>query len=182
MADPNTYTPGYDFSDFSAHSPNSQQPGDRMDVEFENISDAIGSLVDAVKDVRRSDGALKNGIVTYDSLSAALILNLGAVSASQILAALVTVDGAGSGLDADLLDGHSSGYFQVQSANLDAWSAVNPSAYLTTAAAAAAYQPLSANLTSWALVSPGSYYTASQVDTAIRAGTAYLMARSIGGI
>jgi hypothetical protein len=35
---------------------------------------------------------------------------------AQILAALVTVDGSGSGLDADLLDGHDSPYFATQAA------------------------------------------------------------------
>lgn len=43
----------------------------------------------------------------------------GAMTAAQILAALLTVDGAGSGLDADLLDGSSSAAF-VQAALVDA--------------------------------------------------------------
>lgn len=33
------------------------------------------------------------------------------LTAAEILAALLTVDGAGSGLDADTLDGHDTGYF-----------------------------------------------------------------------
>jgi hypothetical protein len=37
--------------------------------------------------------------------------SLGAMSAAAILAALLTVDGSGSGLDADLLDAQSSAYF-----------------------------------------------------------------------
>jgi 3-deoxy-D-arabino-heptulosonate 7-phosphate (DAHP) synthase len=37
-------------------------------------------------------------------------------TASEILALLKTVDGAGSGLDADLLDGQSSAYFATASA------------------------------------------------------------------
>lgn len=41
---------------------------------------------------------------------------------------------------------------QAHSANLDDWSAVNPSAYSTSAQIAAAYQPLDADLTSWAAV------------------------------
>ena len=36
-------------------------------------------------------------------------------TAAQVLAKLVTVDGSGSGLDADLLDGHDSTYFATQS-------------------------------------------------------------------
>jgi hypothetical protein len=155
MADPKQYTQGYDFSDFSSHNPNSQQPGDRMDVEFANIQESTKEIVDAIKDVRRADGALKNGIVTQDSLAAGLLSTL--PTAAQMLASLLTVDGSGSGLDADLLDGHNSGYFQVQSANLDAWSAVAPASYLTVAAAAAAYQPVDSDLTAIAALSTTAY-------------------------
>ncbi|TPK70196.1 hypothetical protein FJ930_19710 [Mesorhizobium sp. B2-4-15] len=45
---------------------------------------------------------------------------------------------------------------QAYSANLALWSAVVPSSYLTTAAAAAAYQPLDSDLTSWASVTRAS--------------------------
>lgn len=47
---------------------------------------------------------------------------------------------------------------QAYSANLTAWATVNPSSYLTTAAAAAAYQPLDADLTSWASVTRAAGY------------------------
>ena len=46
----------------------------------------------------------------------------GVVTAANLLAALVTVDGAGSGLDADLLDGNSAAAFYL---------ATNPSGYTT---------------------------------------------------
>lgn len=39
-------------------------------------------------------------------------------SAAGVLTALLTVDGAGSSLDADLLDGHDSAYFQVASGSV----------------------------------------------------------------
>lgn len=58
---------------------------------------------------------------------------------------------------------------QAYSPNLDQWSVVIPSSFLTNAAAAstyltiadaaAAYQPLSANLTSWSAVVPASFLT-----------------------
>ena len=41
----------------------------------------------------------------------------GSMSAAAILAALLTVDGSGSGLDADLLDGHDTAYFQAAGAS-----------------------------------------------------------------
>lgn len=45
----------------------------------------------------------------------ALKLNSSAYTAADVLAKLVTVDGVGSGLDADLLDGQSSAYYAVDS-------------------------------------------------------------------
>lgn len=46
--------------------------------------------------------------------------------------------------------------YQPLDADLTAWAAVNPSSYLTTAAAASTYQPLDADLTSWAGVTRAS--------------------------
>jgi hypothetical protein len=48
----------------------------------------------------------------------------GTMSAAAILAALLTVDGAGSGLDADLLDGSSSAAFQPADTDLTAIAAL----------------------------------------------------------
>jgi hypothetical protein len=39
----------------------------------ENIEQSVGDLVDGLKDVRRSDGKLQNGIVTLDSLAPGLL-------------------------------------------------------------------------------------------------------------
>jgi len=44
---------------------------------------------------------------------------------ADILTALLTVDGAGSGLDADFLDGHDSSYFQEKNDNLDSLSGLS---------------------------------------------------------
>lgn len=45
---------------------------------------------------------------------------------------------------------------QAYSANLDSWSLVAPGSYLTTSAAAAAYQPLDSDLTTWAGLTPSA--------------------------
>lgn len=58
-------------------------------------------------------------------------------TAAQVLAKLLAVDGAGSGLDADMLDGHSSGYFEVAGA---AASALASAMAYTDAAKAFAIQ------------------------------------------
>lgn len=51
------------------------------------------------------------GVVSVDG-------NTGAITAGQLLTAILTVDGPGSGLNADLLDGLSSGDFQQTNADL----------------------------------------------------------------
>lgn len=84
MPDPTKYTPAYDFSNFQASSPNTPLPGDRVDIEFQNIEDVIDVTIEALKDIRRSDGALQNDIVTIDSLGPTVFEGL----AAEVLTAL----------------------------------------------------------------------------------------------
>jgi hypothetical protein len=72
MADPTKYERDYSFADFQANSPSRPLPGPELDIELDNIADRVGEAVDAIKDIRRSDGALKNGIVTVDALAPGL--------------------------------------------------------------------------------------------------------------
>ncbi len=74
MSDPTKYTPSYDFSNFQAQAPASPLPGPQVDIQFQAVKTAVDSTVDAIKSVRRSDGALKNGIVTADSLASSLVI------------------------------------------------------------------------------------------------------------
>jgi hypothetical protein len=77
MADPIPYVVTYSFSGFQATSPASPLPAPQVDDEYANIAESIGSLVAGLMDVRRSDGALKNGIVTEDSLHPSVGARLG---------------------------------------------------------------------------------------------------------
>ncbi len=72
MADPTKFTPPYDFSDYQATNPISPLPGTQIDISLDQIAQSSDTIVEAIKDVRRSDGALKNGIVTPDSLAASM--------------------------------------------------------------------------------------------------------------
>lgn len=94
MADPNPYNPSYDFSDFETSQPSTPKPGAQLDIQFADISDAILSHVNAIKDVRRSDGALKNGIVTEDSLAVDLVGTITAETAADAAAAQASADAA----------------------------------------------------------------------------------------
>lgn len=84
MADPIKYTPAYDFSNFQASNPNTPLPGNRMDIELQNIDEAVGQTITALKDVRRADGKLQNGCVTSDSLDPTVSAGL----AADVLTAL----------------------------------------------------------------------------------------------
>ena len=77
MADPQKFTPGYSYTGWQTSNPTKPLPASRVDQDMAGIATSTDSLVNAVKDVRRSDGALKNGIVTVDSLSPAVKAILG---------------------------------------------------------------------------------------------------------
>jgi hypothetical protein len=65
MADPTPYAPGYDFTAVEA--------GAFLNVELADVAEATEEAVAAIKSIRRSDGALKNGIVTAESLGPSAI-------------------------------------------------------------------------------------------------------------
>jgi len=86
MADPTEYEPGYSYSDFESNNPTTPKPGPQLDNDFAEIALSVNDTIAALKDVRRSDGALKNQIVTLDSLApdVNLLLNVDPVFAAQI--------------------------------------------------------------------------------------------------
>lgn len=96
MADPTKYERDYGFANYQASQPNKPLPGAEVDIELDNIADAISGAVDAIKDIRRSDGALQNGIVTLDSLADEIRIDVAAdadraEAAAEQAAALGTI-------------------------------------------------------------------------------------------
>ncbi|MFY7925538.1 MAG: hypothetical protein ACOVN5_06985 [Aquidulcibacter sp.] len=79
MADPTKYAPGYSFSGYQATSPSKPLPAPRLDDELAKIANSISQTVDGLKDIRRSDGKLKNGIVTTEALESSLSASVAAV-------------------------------------------------------------------------------------------------------
>jgi microcystin-dependent protein len=73
MADPTAYARSFDFSDYQANNPSAIYPGAQDDAQFDAVAASLATVVSAIQDVRRSDGALKNSIVTPDSLSQATL-------------------------------------------------------------------------------------------------------------
>ena len=56
MADPTKYSKGYSFEGYQANNPSKPLPAPRLDDELEKVALSIDETIDALKDVRRSDG------------------------------------------------------------------------------------------------------------------------------
>lgn len=69
MSNPIVYDRDYSFSGFQASNPTEPLPGDEIDGELDSIAASIADIAMKLRNVRRSDGALVNDIVTIDSLS-----------------------------------------------------------------------------------------------------------------
>jgi hypothetical protein len=82
MADPTSYSRSFSFTGYQTATPQDPLPAPQVDTELDAVSGAIATLVAAVEDVRRSDGALKNGSVTLDALSANLLADIAVLIAA----------------------------------------------------------------------------------------------------
>lgn len=94
MADPQLYTVSYSFGGFQASNPSTSLPATPLDNELADIAAAVAALVNAVKDVRRSDGALKNKIVTFDSLEDGIQFLLDPTNGQLVAAAVASAQAA----------------------------------------------------------------------------------------
>jgi hypothetical protein len=65
------YSASFSFTAFEAASPNTPKPGTSLDVEFANLHTSVASTILALADIRRADGGVTNGRVTWDSLDSA---------------------------------------------------------------------------------------------------------------
>jgi hypothetical protein len=74
MANPPIFQPGFSYSNWQVTNPTRPLPGQQVDNDFANAARSINQGIAAIADIRRSDGKLKNGIVTADSLAPALSL------------------------------------------------------------------------------------------------------------
>jgi hypothetical protein len=89
MANPTPYTVQYSFSGFQANNPTSPLPAPKVDNELANIAVSNASIISAIEDVRRSDGALKNGVVTFDALTPGLQFTIDPTNGEAVAAAIV---------------------------------------------------------------------------------------------
>lgn len=83
MAAPEKPTRDYSYTGYQQEQQGvSNFPGTQIDNDFDNFGRAIDQTIDALGQIRRTDGALNNGIVTPDSLSDATRALLPAVGAT----------------------------------------------------------------------------------------------------
>lgn len=74
MADPTKYVPAYSYSGWQATNPTRPLPADEVDNDLANVSRSVNETIDALKQIRRSDGKLANQSVGPDQLSPALTI------------------------------------------------------------------------------------------------------------
>ena len=82
-----------------------------VDDEIASIVSSAPAALDTLNELAAALGDDSNFATTV-STSIGTKLNSSAYTAADVLAKLLTVDGAASGLDADLLDGQSSAYYR----------------------------------------------------------------------
>lgn len=94
MADPVPYIVSYSFSGYQASNPLTPLPAPRVDNEFANIAMFAASITSALRDIRRSDGVLQNGVVTFDSFEEGLQLLLDPTNGELVAAAVAVAQAA----------------------------------------------------------------------------------------
>lgn len=69
MASPTRYDLSYSFADFQTANPSTPLPADKLEIEFNNLTLTTDEIITNLDLIQRSDGALKNQIVSFDALS-----------------------------------------------------------------------------------------------------------------
>lgn len=138
MPEPSAYLPDYDFT--------ASESGPQLNTEFANIAASISDVIEALADVRRSDGSLQNQVVTADTLATSALVALGP-NGSLISAA-------------------------VDLAEASATSAAASAATATTQASAAAASAGTATTQAGSAATSASTATAQAGSAAVQAGLA----------
>lgn len=80
MPQPPTYTRQFDFTDFSTAHPNSQQPGQHLDAEYNAIRATLLAILVNLSLIQRDDGRLANSAVHLDALNSGVRALIAATS------------------------------------------------------------------------------------------------------
>lgn len=130
MSQPTAYEPAHEF--LTDEGANPQFPGSELDIEFAALDITLSQILTNLALIQRDDGALKNGIVTTDSLDTVLAAAFG--DTESIAEVQAMVDDAEAAAAAAL----ASQTAAATSASTASTAATNAAASAVTAAASAA--------------------------------------------
>lgn len=146
MAQPTAYDPAHEFVADEAALPS--LPGSELDIEFNALQTTLDQILANLVLIQRDDGALKNGVVTTDSLSSELAAVLGDPTSLAEFEALVTAaeaaQTAAEAAQAAALASQSSASSSASAASSSASSASTSAGTATTQASNAAASALAA--------------------------------------
>ena len=83
MAAPPAYTRAYSFTDFETLHPADPKPGDKLDTEYDAVSNALTATQTNLALIQRDDGALANESVGVDQLQPGLFDGIGDAAAAD---------------------------------------------------------------------------------------------------
>ena len=146
MAQPTAYDPAHEFVADEAALPS--LPGSELDIEFNALQTTLDQILANLVLIQRDDGALKNGVVTTDSLSSELAAVLGDPTSLAEFEALVTAaeaaQTAAEAAQAAALASQSAASSSASAASSSASSASTSAGTATTQASNAAASALAA--------------------------------------
>jgi hypothetical protein len=76
MADPIPYSRGFSFAGYQTATPQDPLPGQHVDIELDALGGSVSALIEVVTGIRRSDGKLKNGVVSADSVDSGFLAGI----------------------------------------------------------------------------------------------------------
>jgi hypothetical protein len=86
MPVPSAPSRAYSFTDYSISNPSGQQPGNKIDAEYDRTNTAVSDLITFVRGIIADDGTLKPGTVGEAQLQSGILGDLGQEAAGQAAA------------------------------------------------------------------------------------------------
>ena len=65
---PDPYQRQYNFTDHSIQQPNAQQPGNKLDLEFNEVRESLNHTISRLGEIQRDDGKLRDSAVPFEHL------------------------------------------------------------------------------------------------------------------
>lgn len=172
MPAPEKPTIDYSYVGFQQEQQDNPFPGSQLQNDLAELKRGIDDTIDALADIRRSDGALKNGIVTTEALAEDIEVGGGGPGDMQV----EVYDPTGVEGDAFDMDNMVDGSSKV------AMTAAERTSLAGLPAAVAAKQPSAAALTTLAGSSPGTFGLSMLEAASVEAAQALLDVESGGGV